>query len=121
MIDPSKLCQIEFCVANPQKTVEFMQSVFGWTASPAELQEYIIIDVPEECPYGISVVAQSQSETRAQPIVLYFAVHEIEKVIDRAKKNGAQIRFGPKKLPGYGTIYQINAPDGLRFGIFEKN
>lgn len=120
MIDPTELCQIELCVANPQSTVAFLQNVFGWTTAPAELQDYIVIDVPETCPYGISIVAQAQGEPRAQPVVLYFAVENVEEVIEKVKKNRGQVRFGPKKLPGYGTIYQIATPDGLRFGIFEK-
>lgn len=120
MIDPSKLCQIELCVANPQDTVTFLHKVFGWATAPAELQDYIVIDVPESCPYGISIVGQGQAVVRAQPMVLYFAVENVEDVIEKTKKNGGQVRFGPKKLPGYGTIYQIASPDGVRFGIFEK-
>lgn len=120
MVDPSKLCQIELCVAEPRKTAAFLESVFGWTTAPAELQDYVVIDVPESCPYGMSLVPQGQGEVKAQSIVLYFSVDDIEEVIAKTKKNGGQVRFGPKKLPGYGTIYQIATPDGLRFGIFKK-
>lgn len=122
-ICPSKICQIEIHVQDLEKSLAFYQEVFGWQRSPADLHDYLVLDVPASCPYGISLVPVGKStqlgKTSNSRIVLYFACDEPEWFAEQAVKAGGRKRLGPKKLPGYGTIYQIEDPDGNRFGLYQ--
>lgn len=121
-ISPQELCQIEIQVDDLDRSVQFYQNVFGWSPVPAEIHEVTVLDVPQECPYGISLVPGRHSKAADKGrIVLYFESKDPKALVDRALENGGTLRFGPKKLRGYGEIYQIVDPNGIRFGLFRKS
>jgi len=116
---PTKLCQIEIPVSNIERSVLFYDAVFGWQQAPAEMHEYVVMQVPDECPYGISLIPTKKERT-GDSVVLYFQTEDPVRVVEAAKNNGGRLRFGPKKLGVYGDIYQIEDPDGNRFGLYAK-
>lgn len=118
-LDPTGLCQIEIPVADMVKALAFYEKVFGWRPAPAELHEYIVLQVPKECPYGIALVPRRSSEAR-DGAVLYFATQDPEAMCAEAVAHGGVKRFGPVALPGYGTIYQFEDPEGIRWGLFRR-
>ena len=117
---PTKLCQIEIPVLDIERSILFYERVFGWKQAPAEMHEYIVMQVPEDCPYGISLIP-TRKERLGDSIVLYFQTENPEAIAEAAKNNGGRFRFGPKKLGFYGDIYQIEDPDGNRFGLYLKH
>ncbi len=116
---PTKLCQIEIPVLDIERSILFYERVFGWKQAPAEMHEYIVMQVPDDCPYGISLIP-TRKERSGDSVVLYFQTEDPKAVADAAKNNGGRLRFGPKKLGAYGDIYQIEDPDGNRFGLYFK-
>ena len=121
MIKPSDLCQIEIKVKNLTKSITFYENVFGWKAVPAEIHEVTVLSVPEDCPFGISLVlGKKANQTNPSRITLYYKTNDPEKIIEKAKAHGGRLRFGPKELRGYGTIYQIEDPDAQSFGLFSR-
>jgi len=120
-----KLCQIEIHVRDLEKSLQFYLSVFGWQRIPADLHDYIVLDVPENCPYGVSLIPTAPSSRTAgantNRIVLYFACHEPEECANKALAAGGRKRLGPKRVPGVGTIYLIEDLDGHRFGLYRTN
>jgi predicted enzyme related to lactoylglutathione lyase len=116
---PTKLCQVEIPVLDIERAILFYERVFGWKQAPAEMHEYIVMQVPEDCPFGISLIP-TKKERQGDSVVLYFQTENPEAVAEAAKKNGGRLRFGPKKLGFYGEIYQIEDPDGNRFGLYLK-
>ena len=120
-VSPLGLCQIEIQVSDLAASLEFYDKVFGWPAVPAEIHGVTILQVPEECPFGISLVTgRHDASVQKGRIVLYFAVDDPKSVADRGGMYGGRLRFGPKKLAGYGTIYQLEDPAGIRWGLFKK-
>ena len=119
MIDPQKLCQIEITSSDLERSLAFYEGVFGWKKAPADLHNYIVLSVPSDCPYGISLVPGIPS-TKGRGIVLYYGLENPEEIIDRVEDNGGKILMGPQRLPGYGMIYQFKDPDGNVFGIFSQ-
>lgn len=123
-VDPTRLCQIEIQVSDLKQALRFYECAFGWRAAPAELHEYVVLDVPDHCPFGISLVpgkaAASSSASTHGNMVLYFAVDDPEKVVVNVVASGGKKRFGPVPLLGYGEIYQVEDPDGTRFGFYVK-
>lgn len=119
MLEPTKLCQIEIPVTDLEASVAFFEASFGWKQAPAEMHEYIVMQVPDDCPYGISLVP-SKKERNGDSIVLYFQVEDPQAIVDAVVKNGGKFRFGPKKLGLYGEIYQVEDLDQNRFGLYQK-
>jgi predicted enzyme related to lactoylglutathione lyase len=116
---PTKLCQIEIPVSDIERSILFYNQVFGWKQVPAEMHEYIVLDVPDDCPYGISLIPTKKERT-GDSVVLYFQTENPEMIAEAAKEHGGRLRFGPKRLGAYGNVYQIEDPDGNRFGLYLK-
>lgn len=120
MINPQALCQIEIAVSDMEQSLAFYEQVFGWTSVSVDIQGYVVMEVPQSCPYGIALV-RAHDKAATSISTLYFRVENAAAIVERAKQFGAPIRLGPKKLPGYGSIYQIVAPDGQVYGIFQAD
>ncbi len=122
MIDPTKLCQIEIQVTDLKKSLEFYEEVMGWRAVPAEIHLVTVLEVPSSCSFGISLVSSphQRGPQTGSSLTLYFAHEDPEQILAKAGRWGGKVRFGPKKLPGYGHIYQIEDPNGVRFGLFKQ-
>lgn len=119
-IDPKKLCQMEIHATRLEVSRKFYEEVFGWKAVPAEIHNYLVLDVPEDCPFGISIVPSMGAKQSSGQIILYFEVENAAAIADRAVLFGGAKKFGPTRLPAYGDIWQISDPDGHRFGLFQK-
>lgn len=119
-LDPKSLCQIEIQVTNLERSQKFFADVFGWMASAAKLHEYIVLDVPKDCPFGVSLVPSTGGACTTTQVVLYFSVAGAFEIAKRAELLGGSKKFGPTKLPAYGSIWQIRDPDGHTFGLFER-
>lgn len=113
------LVQIEIPVTDPEASMRFYEEAFGWKRVPLELENYWVLAVNPSAPFGVSLIL-SRSPPGKGP-VLYFSTDNPEQITARVREAGGQLRFGPKKIPGYGTIYQVVAPDGNVFGLFSKN
>ncbi|MFW7382038.1 MAG: VOC family protein [Oligoflexus sp.] len=124
MIHPEKLCQIEIQVSELTRSLAFYTAVFGWRPAPADLHDYIVLDVPKDCPYGISLIPSGTSQSSSKggnKMILYFACEQVESALAQVEPHGGKIRLGPKKIPGFGTVYVIDDPDGHRFGLFQAS
>lgn len=102
-----------------ERALAFYRDVFGWQRSAAEIHDYVVLEVPEDTSFGVSLVPQTTVLRGAGP-TLYFAVDEPEEIASRAVAAGGGKRFGPTSLPGYGVIWQVEDPDGNRFGLFKR-
>ena len=117
---PTALVQIEIHATQLNRSKLFYEQVFGWKQVPAELHNYIVLDVPRDCPWGISLVPTIGPIKPSGQIVLYFEVENAESIASLAELHGGSKKFGPSNLPAYGQIWHIADPDGHRFGLFEK-
>ncbi len=122
MTDPksSQLVQIEIHVSQMDRSLAFYHKVFGWPSVPAEIQNYVILDVPRDCPWGISLVPSKSHVTACTSVILYFSAEDAEEIATLAVRFGGTKKFGPAHLPAYGSIWQITDPDGHRFGLFQR-
>lgn len=118
-ISPTRLCQIEIPVSDLGKSGLFYEKTFGWRTAPAEMHEYAVLEVPESCPFGISLIPTARPRS-GDATVIYFAVDDPKQIAALVSQHGGKIRFGPKKLGGYGEIWQVEDPDGNRFGLYYK-
>ena len=119
-VRPDALVQIEIHATDLERSKAFYEAVFGWKAVPAEIYNYLVLDVPRDCPWGVSIVPTTGPIKTNGQIVLYFQVDDATRVAELAERHGGAKRFGPTNLKAYGDIWQIADPDGHRFGLFEK-
>lgn len=119
-VRPDALVQIEIHATQLERSRRFYEDVFGWKTVPAEIHNYLVLDVPRDCPWGVSIVPTLGPIKPSGQIVLYFAVDDAAKIAERAEQHGGSKKFGPTRMPAYGSIWQIADPDGHRFGLFEK-
>lgn len=121
-VSPAAICQIEIPVSDLQASLQFYEHVFGWRRSPAEIQEYIVLESPDQdAAIGISLIpgATPTGRNGHAHTVLYFKVNDPEEIATRAVTWGGSKRFGPRKIPSYGEIWRITDPDGNQFGLFK--
>jgi hypothetical protein len=116
-IDPRHLVQIEIPVTDRHRAKMFYQEVFGWQTSPAELHECLILEVPEGCPYGISLVPGQPKGNSSPSIIPYFRVDEPTTILHNAVRCGGAIVKNATPLIGYGVLHHLQDPDGNVIGI----
>lgn len=83
------------------------------------MHEYIVLEVPEGTPFGISLLPGAH-QTHADGPILYFQVDDPASIVEQAILAGGKKRLGPKRFPGYGVIWQVEDPDGNRFGLYSR-
>lgn len=122
-VSPGSICQIEIPVSDVDTSLRFYEHVFGWRRSPAEIQEYIVLEAPAcDSKIGISLIPGSVPGARGSGgahAVIYFKVDDPAEIARRASVFGGAKRFGPRKIPSYGEIWRITDPDGNQFGLFK--
>lgn len=132
-LDPRGLCQIEIPVEDLVAAIAFYRDAFGWTPAPADLHDFIVLDVPGDCAFGISLVPktparntspQSNDTLRAPTVrqspVLYFACDDPAEIVRKVLAQGGRLEFGPTKLMGYGEVTRIEDPEGIRWGLYRR-
>jgi predicted enzyme related to lactoylglutathione lyase len=119
IIRPDALCQIEIGVRDLDRAIIFYREVFGWKPVPAHIHDYIVLDVPEDCRFGISLVVSAEPRISGNKtgVVLYFKVENPDAILQIALDNGG-IKHPIRRLPGYGRIFQFSDPDGQMFGLY---
>lgn len=85
---------------------------------PAELHDYVVLNVPQDCPCGIAIVPGAKGGGGGP--ILYFACDDPENLALAIVSAGGLMRFGPTKLFGYGEIWQLEDPNGIRWGLYRK-
>lgn len=115
------LCQIELQVPDLEKASEFYLRAFNWKAVPAMIHSYLVLQVPPDCPYGISLICNKTMPIDPQLayLTLYFRVENKNEIAQRVVKNGGRIIKENKKLPGYGSLTIVSDPYGHQFGLID--
>ena len=118
---PQNLCQIEIPVKDVAKSLKFYEAVLGWKEAPCDIHGYRVLQVPQECPFGISLVPAAEAKGRARGMILYFAVEDVDVIANRAEALAERAFGKARKLPGYGTVRLIEDPDGHRIGLYHRS
>lgn len=121
-VDPSNLCQVELKVFDLNQALSFYEHVFGWSVSPAAIHNYIVLQVPRNCPFGISLIPQESAPMERfinNGLVLYFRIRNIDETIERLETYGGRLKIKPTILPSYGRFCQIIDNQGYTWGLIE--
>jgi predicted enzyme related to lactoylglutathione lyase len=123
MIHPHRLCQLELHSENIKASIEFFTEIFGWPPVPIAIHEYTVLDVPDDCSFGISIVGHLPQEHHpySSGVVPYFAVEgDMSCILERVEQHGGKQVWGPRPVPGYGQVYCVEDPGGIRIGLYAR-
>ena len=113
----SSICQVEIPYQDKEASLRFYAEVFGWPALPMEVYPYLILEIPEDFPYGISLVPRKDRQ-EGRGVTLYISCESLESKIRLAERFGGKLLSPPRKVPGYGEVCHIQDPCGTRWGLF---
>ena len=106
----------EFYSADPQATVEFLTTVFGWRAEQWEDQEYWLVETGEGM--GINgAVARTGDE--GPKTLITCDVEDLDAAIEAVQIGGGELLTDIMEVPGVGRWVQVEGPGGEEFGLME--
>lgn len=121
MLSPQRLCQIEVQVTDLSRATRFYATVFGWEAVPADLFQYAILSVPDDSPFGISLLAAPGNQNTTSRSTLFLkmeSAEELQELIERVKSEQQGETLKTRVVPGYGVVWTFSDPDGQKWGLF---
>lgn len=119
-IDPNRLVQLELHVSDLEKSLCFYEKVFSWPRVPAELYPYYVLEVPENCPFGIALVENKNISSPNKSLIPYFEVELLQDLCQKVEEFGGAIKHQKVSVPGYGHACHVEDPDGHIWGIFQS-
>jgi uncharacterized protein len=113
----------ELNTRDPESAKAFYGSVFGWTFEDQEFETgtYTTIGLDGETFGGVlDITDRVPAEVPAHWLV-YFMVEDAEAIAATAEEAGGEVRFGPEKISGVGTIAVIKDPFGAIFAVLQPD
>jgi predicted enzyme related to lactoylglutathione lyase len=115
-ISPNSFCQLELHSRDPIQSLAFLRDIMGWIPVPVAFQDSTVIQVPDDCPYGISILKNAQAGPGPVP---YFEIKGgLEEILTKSRALGAHLVSGPRLIPGYGQAAVVEEAGGIRLGFF---
>jgi hypothetical protein len=107
----------EFYSADPEATVEFLTTVFGWRAQKWEDQEYWLLETGDDGPGINGAVTRAGDEG---PRTLNTCdVEDLDAAIEAVQIGGGRLLTDIMELTGVGRWVQVEGPGGEEFGLME--
>ena len=115
----------ELMSSDPQQAEKFYKEVLGLTTSALEGGPFpYIVWQQEGSPIGGLVPPQDgQKGWPSGPTphwVSSFAVADVNKAVEKARKLGGQVLVPPMDIPQFGRAAVLKDSEGAVFGIFQK-
>ncbi len=116
--EPSSFCWNELYTSDAKKAGDFYASLFGWSREPmpTPMGEYTIFKKGDAQAAGMMEISE---EMRGMPPhwMVYFAVDDSDRTVEKAKGMGAQIMVPPTDIPNIGRFAILNDPQGADFAV----
>jgi hypothetical protein len=113
---PVRPTHFEFYSTNPEATVEFLTTVFGWQAQRWEDQEYWLLDTGEGAGINGAVAPAGDDGPKT---LNTCDVEDLEAAIEAVKIGGGHLLTDIVEVPGVGRWVQVGGPGGEEFGLME--
>jgi uncharacterized protein len=106
----------EFYSADPEATVAFLTTVFGWRAERWGDQEYWLLDTGEGAGINGAVARAGDEGPRT---LTTCDVEDLTAAIEAVTFGGGKLLTDVMELPGVGRWVQVEGPGGEEFGLME--
>ena len=116
--EPSSFCWNELYTTDAKKAGDFYANLFGWSREPmpTPMGEYTIFKKGDAQAAGMMQITKEMHGTPPHWVV-YFAVDDSDRTVEKAKGMGAQVMIPPTDIPNIGRFAILNDPQGADFAV----
>ena len=114
-------CWADLNTADAARASEFYSQLFGWKLEKSEKDSsgYLHIKNGDEYIGGIPP-AEFRDPNAPPHWLLYFETSNCDGSVEKAKRNGAKVFYGPTTMEGVGRFAILSDPQGAVFSVFQS-
>ena len=121
-----RVVHFEIHAADPDRAVNFYQTLFGWTFQKWEgpMEYWLITTGPNEQPGINGGLVRRQGEIDGQAVIAYVCTVDVENLdasVQTAVDNGGQIALPKMPIPGMGWLAYCKDTEGNIFGMMQSD
>jgi uncharacterized protein len=116
--EPGAFCWNELYTTDPKRAGDFYSGLFGWSREPMQTPtgEYTIFKKGDAQAAGMMKIPKEMGPVPPHWLV-YFAVDDSDKAVEKAKGMGAQVHVPPTDIPNIGRFAILDDPQGAGFAV----
>jgi predicted enzyme related to lactoylglutathione lyase len=116
--EPNSFCWNELYTSDAKKAGDFYSKLFGWSREPMQTPtgEYTIFKKGDAQAAGMMQISK-EMEAMPPHWMVYFAVDDSDRTVQKAKGMGAQVMVPPTDIPNIGRFAILNDPQGADFAV----
>jgi hypothetical protein len=119
-----RVVHFEIHAADPDRAVNFYQTLFGWTFQKWEgpMDYWLITTGPNDQPGINGGLVRRQGEIDGQAVIAYVCTVDVENLdasVQTALDNGGQIALPKMPIPGMGWLAYCKDTEGNIFGMMQ--
>ena len=121
-----RVVHFEIHAADPERAVNFYQTLFGWTFQKWEgpMDYWLIITGPDDQPGINGGLVRRQGEIDGQAVIAYVCtvdVADVDASVKSAIDHGGQIALPKMPVPGMGWLAYCKDTEGNIFGMMQND
>ena len=121
-----RVVHFEIHAADPERAVNFYQTLFGWTFQKWEgpMDYWLIVTGPDDQRGINGGLVRRQGEIDGQAVIAYVCTVDVEDVdasVQAATDNGGQIALPKMPIPGVGWLAYCKDTEGNIFGMMQND
>ena len=121
-----RVVHFEIHAADPERAVNFYQTLFGWTFQKWEgpMDYWLIITGPDDQRGINGGLVRRQGEIDGQAVIAYVCTVDVEDLdasVQSALDNGGQIALAKMPIPGVGWLAYCKDTEGNIFGMMQND
>lgn len=116
--EPGSFCWNELYTTDPARVADFYMGLFGWTKDVRHMDygDYVIFNHAGGMAGGMMKILKEWGPVPPHWIV-YFAVDDCDKTVEKAKSLGAKVNREPTDIPEVGRFAMLADPQGAGFAV----
>lgn len=119
-----RVVHFEIHAADPNRAVNFYQTLFGWTFQKWEgpMDYWLVTTGPNDQPGINGGLVQRQGEIDGEAVIAYVCTVDVENLdasVQLAVENGGQIALPKMPIPGMGWLAYCKDTEGNIFGMMQ--
>lgn len=114
----NRVVHFEIPCDNPEKTMRFFESVFGWRFQQMGDQQYWMAMTGNDDDPGINGAIMKKNHPD-QPVANSINVIDLDKTISDIENHGGKIVVEKMTIPNLGWVAFFKDPDGNIHGIWQ--
>ncbi len=121
----ARVVHFEIHAADPDRAINFYQSLLGWEFTKWDVWEYWMVKTgPDDQPGINGGMVRRQGEIDGQAVIAYVCTVNVDSVdshVAKALELGGQIALPKMAIPGVGWLAYVKDTEGNIFGMMQDD